>query len=79
MAQLPTVDFNFLETQSKTAKQVLVTFLFLKKIFRGKKLPGKNKTIPELIHAGIMDVKIRETIQDRAEEILKLMSFRVFR
>lgn len=76
MAQLPTVDFNFLETQSKTAKQVLVIFLFLKKTFKGKKLFGKNKTIPELIHAGIMDVKIRENIQNRTSEILKLMSFR---
>jgi len=76
MAQLPMVDFNFLENQSKIAKQVLVIFLFLKKIFKDKKLPCKNKTIPELIHSGIMDVKIREEVRDRAEEILKLMSFR---
>jgi len=76
MAQLPTVDFNFLETQSKIAKQVLVVFLFLKEHFKGRKLPGKNKTIPELIHAGIMDVSIREKIRDHANEILKLMSFR---
>lgn len=76
MAQLPTVDFNFLETQSKIAKQVLVIFLFLKKTFKGKKIFGKNITIPELIHAGIMDVKIRENIQNRTSEILKLMSFR---
>jgi len=77
MVQLPMVDFNFLETQSKIAKQVLIVFLYLKEVFKNKKLPGNFQTIPEIIHAGIMDVKIRDKIQDSAEEILKLLSFRI--
>ena len=69
MAQIPMVDFNFLETQYRVAKQVLVAFLYLKKML------GNQKTIPETIHSGVMDIKTREKIQNCADEILKLMSF----
>jgi hypothetical protein len=79
MAQLPMVDFNFLENQSRMAKQILIVFLYLKKIFKGKKLPNNYKTIPEMICAGIMDIKIRNTIQDYTDQILKLVSFRAIK
>src|SRR3989344_3418626 len=52
MAQLPMVDFNFLETQARTAKQVLVVFLYLKNKLSGRKL-GDQKTIPEIIYFGV--------------------------
>lgn len=79
MAQLPMVDFNFLETQSKTAKQILVVFLYLKKKLSNKKLSGGLKTIPEIIHSGVMDIKIRKMLQNYADEILKLMSFKAIK
>lgn len=77
MAQLPMVDFNFLETQSKTAKQTLIVFLYLKQVFKNRKLLSNSQIIPEMIHAGIMDVKTRNKIQDLADEILKLISFKI--
>lgn len=71
MAQLPELDFNFLETQSSVAKQVLIIFLYLRKRLKVKKL-GNQKTIPEVIHSGVMDIRIRKKIQKYSEEILKL-------
>ena len=79
MAQLPMVDFNFLETQSRTAKQILVVFLYLKEKLSNKKLSGGLKTIPEIIHSGIMDIKRRKMLQNYAAEILKLISFRAIK
>jgi hypothetical protein len=79
MAQLPTVDFNFLETQSKIAKQVLVVFLYLKKKLNRKIISGDYKTMPEIINSGIMDIKKRKILQKNADKILKLMSFRAIK
>ncbi len=75
MAQLPIVDFHFLETQSRTAKQVLVTFLYLKKALSSGRFRNQM-TVPEFIHSGIMDIKIRRIIQAHTKDILKLMPFR---
>ena len=68
MAQLPDVDFNFLETQAETARKVFISFLYLKKKFR--KL---NKPIPELINSAIADVTLRKKIQNYVNDILKLL------
>jgi hypothetical protein len=74
MAQLPMVDFGFLTTQSKIAKQVMVAYLYLMKKFATKRA-GVQKTVPEIIHSGIMDVKMRVKIRRATGEILRLMSF----
>jgi len=68
MAQLPGVDFNFLETQTEIARKVFISFLYLKKKF--KKL---NKPIPEIINSAIMDTELRKKIQLYTNQILKLV------
>jgi len=68
MAQLPDVDFDFLETQAETARKVFISFLYLKKKF--KKL---NKPIPEIINSAIIDTGPRKKIQLYANQILKLV------
>lgn len=72
LAQLPSVDFNFLQAQADLAKKVFIVFLYLKKLKQRKSL---RNTIPEIIHSGIMDIDIRKKIQNHSEEILKLLSF----
>jgi len=73
MAQMPSVDFRFLERQFNIVRKVFVVYLFLIKKFKHKKIQKyKNKSISEIITDGIMDVKIRTLIQKYSEEILKL-------
>lgn len=72
MAQMPLMDHEFLTTQAKIAKQVMVVYLYLSKKFS----KHKSKTIPEIIHSGIMDIEMRIKVQKAADEILKLMSFK---
>jgi len=68
MAQLPDVDFNFLETQAEVARKVFISFLYLKKKFK-----NLNKPIPEIINSAITDIGLRKKIQSYANQILKLV------
>lgn len=69
MAQLPGVDFRFLEKQVEVARKVFISFFYLKKKFK-----KTNKPTPELINSAIMDINLRKKIQRHTNDIMKLLS-----
>ena len=71
IAQLPNVDFQFLEEQTEVLRKTLIVFLYLRKKF--KKIKAfKALSVPEIVNMGIMDIQLRKRIQKYANEILKL-------
>jgi len=68
MAQLPNVDFNFLETQAEVARKVFISFLYLRKKFKKHK-----DSVPTLINSAIMNTRLRNRIQSYTNTILKLI------
>lgn len=72
MAQMPKVDFDFLERQFEIAREVLIVYLVLLKSV--KKFKGcENRSISKIINDGIMDIKTRSLIQSCSKEILELL------
>jgi len=71
LAQLPNVDFQFLEEQTAVLRKTLVLFIFLRKKFKkSKKYAGLS--VPEIINMGIMNIATRKKIREYANQILKL-------
>ena len=76
MAQLPSVDFKFLEEQPELLRKTLIVFVYLRKKFKKTKAKTlKGLSIPEIINLGIMDITVRKKIQKYAREILKVAYF----
>lgn len=77
MAQLPMVDFNFLEEQTEVLRKTFIAFIYLKKKFKKNKSKAlKDLSIPDIINLGIMDITTRKKIEKYSEEILKLAYFK---
>lgn len=74
MAQMPNIDFRFLEKQEEIAKQVFVSFLYVRKKFKNTGSSAlRRQTIPEIINTAIMDVRLRKKIQFYTREVLNLL------
>lgn len=71
MAQLPNVDFKFLEEQTEVLRKTLIVFIYLRKKFKKMKV-FKALSVPIIVNMGIMDIQLRKRIQKYANEILKL-------
>ncbi len=71
MAQLPNVDFKFLEEQTEVLRKTLIVFIYLRKKFKKIKAFGAL-SVPEIVNMGIMDIQLRKRIQKYTNEILKL-------
>lgn len=71
MAQLPNVDFKFLEEQTEVLRKTLIVFIYLRKKFKKTKA-FKALSVSEIVNMGIMDIHLRKKIRKYANEILKL-------
>lgn len=70
MAQLPTMDFKFLDEQANLARKVFVIYIYLTKKMSEGYLKGAS--VSRVINDGIMDIKLRKKIRQCVKEILKL-------
>lgn len=77
MAQLPNVDFSFLEDQTEILRKTFITFIYLEKKFKKiKSTKLKSLSVPEIVNLGIMDTAMRKKIQKYCKEILSLGYFK---
>jgi len=77
MAQLPNVDFSFLEDQTEILRKTFIAFIYLEKKFKKiKSTKLKGLSVPEIVNLGIMDTTMRKKIQKYCKEILSLGYFK---
>jgi len=75
LAQLPNVDFQFLEEQTEVLRKTLILFIFLRKKFKkSKKYAGLS--VPAIINMGIMDIATRKKIREYSKQILELTYYK---